>query len=277
MSYKKFYKKILLPVIGKTYLQPFFERLHLISLAGMNIGMGSHIQQSGELQALKYVKSKLLTIKEDKVIFDVGANVGNYARYIIKILSGLNFRLYCFEPLPEAYLQLTKSLSPYMHTNNIYIYNFGFSDTKGKAIIHYNNNNLGLASLYQRRLEHYGDVNLLKQTVEIELQTIDEFVAEENLEHIHLLKLDVEGHEYKVLMGAKRLLNEGRIKFIQFEFGGCNIDSRTYFQDFWYLLKDKYSIYRIMRNGLYPIKRYSELLEIFTTTNYFAELREELK
>jgi hypothetical protein len=86
--------------------------------------------------------------------------------------------------------------------------------------------------------------------------------------------MDVEGNELKVLNGSKGMLNEGKIDFIQFEFGGCNIDSRTYFQDFFYLLKERYRIYRIIGDGLYEIRQYREQFEIFTTTNFFAERKQ---
>ena len=75
------------------------------------------------------------------------------------------------------------------------------------------------------------------------------------------------------LLGAAQMLKKKKIQFIQFEFGGCNIDSRTFFQDFWYLLKDDYQFYRIVRNGLQPINGYSEALEIFMTINFLLELK----
>jgi hypothetical protein len=83
--------------------------------------------------------------------------------------------------------------------------------------------------------------------------------------------MDVEGNELNILNGAKRMIENDSIDFIQFEFGGCNIDSRTFFQDFFYLLKERYRIYRILKNGLYPIDSYSEKYEIFITTNYLAQ------
>lgn len=66
------------------------------------------------------------------------------------------------------------------------------------------------------------------------------------------------------------MICNNKIEVIQFEFGGCNIDSRTYFQDFYYLLKDNYKIYRILKNGLIEIKSYKEIYEIFITINYLA-------
>lgn len=66
------------------------------------------------------------------------------------------------------------------------------------------------------------------------------------------------------------MINDKRIDAIQFEFGGCNIDSRTFFQDFFYLLKDNYKIYRVLKDGLLEMPIYKETYEIFITINYLA-------
>ena len=64
------------------------------------------------------------------------------------------------------------------------------------------------------------------------------------------------------------MIEADAITNILFEFGGCNIDSRTFFQDFFYLLKDKYHIYRVLQDGLFQISEYREIYEIFLTTNF---------
>ena len=96
------------------------------------------------------------------------------------------------------------------------------------------------------------------------------FCADNNIDHIHFLKIDVEVHELAVLEGAKAMIGGGKIDFIQFEFGGCDIDSRTFFQDFWYLLHDNYDIYRIFPKSLDKIDLYDETMEIFVCSNYLA-------
>ena len=61
------------------------------------------------------------------------------------------------------------------------------------------------------------------------------------------------------------------IKIVQFEFGGCNIDSRTYFQDFYYFFTERnFEIYRLSPRGLKKIDKYSESDEIFDTTNFIC-------
>jgi hypothetical protein len=86
---------------------------------------------------------------------------------------------------------------------------------------------------------------------------------------IDYVKIDVEGNELKVLQGFGDIIKN--VKLIQFEFGGCNIDTRTYFQDFWYFFKDNnFSLYIISQSGPVKIENYSEPYEYFSTTNYIA-------
>jgi hypothetical protein len=110
----------------------------------------------------------------------------------------------------------------------------------------------------------------MRHTEEITLKKLDDFCDDKGIEYISLLKLDVEGHEFRVLKGAENLVSSSSIDLIQFEFGGCNIDSRTYFQDFFYLLNPCYKIYRILKDGIIAIEDYKETCEVFTTTNYLA-------
>jgi len=112
------------------------------------------------------------------------------------------------------------------------------------------------------------------QEEKVEMKTIDCFCEENNIKRIDFLKLDVEGNELKVLEGAKGIIKSGNVDFIQFEFGGCNIDSRTYFQDFYYLLYKDYDLYRILKDGLFHIDKYKEIYECFITTNFFAVRKE---
>jgi len=105
---------------------------------------------------------------------------------------------------------------------------------------------------------------------EIPVTRIGAFCESNGIEQIDFLKLDVEGHELKILIGASNMLRSGRVKFIQFEFGSCNIDSRTYLRDFFELLGHEYRIYRILNRGLCPMNEYNDSYEIFKLTNCLA-------
>ena len=55
-----------------------------------------------------------------------------------------------------------------------------------------------------------------KQSAKVRLTTLDHEIADTSFKVV-FLKIDTEGHDGKVLMGARRLLGAGRIRFIQFE------------------------------------------------------------
>jgi len=256
-------------LLGKTKLrfQKFYENLLRISLIGMNIGTGGDIASDGELNVIHYIRNQCSSNK-NTVIFDVGANIGNYSREIIKEFKNINFQLYSFEPAKETFLELQKRLK---NIPNLSLYNIGFGEESGVKTLFYDKKKSGLASIYNRRLLHFGIKMKLQESIKI--YTIDDFCKKNKIYKIDFLKLDTEGHELSILNSAKKMIKDNAIRFIQFEFGGCNIDSRTYFQDFFYLLKKKYYIYRILKDDFYRIDSYKEIYELFLTTNFLAELK----
>lgn len=255
---------VLSRVLGKKRFQRFFEKLYNTSVQGMNYGFGDNIYRGGEVGAIKYVASKLNDRKA--VVFDVGANKGSYTKELSTFFT--NADIYCFEPSKATYDMLVSNVG---ELPGVHCCNFGFGKEASMVELYSDAEGSGIASLYDRRLGHFGIALQSKETISI--QRIDEFCKSEQIDHIDFLKLDIEGHELAALEGAGEMLKQKKIRFIQFEFGGCNIDSRTYFQDFWYLLSPNYNISRIVSDGMHPIKRYSETLEIFRTINYLAELK----
>ncbi len=203
----------------------------------------------------------LLQIKP-KIFIDIGANKGVYSRYILKKFDDIECHL--FEPSKYNYSILKELFSTFkkVKINKIALSNHNdsnaklFSDKAGSA----------LSSLTKRRLEHL-NINM-KIEEKIEIKRFDDYWKSNN-SLIDFVKIDVEGHELDVLEGFGDLIKKTRI--IQFEFGGTNIDTKTFFQDFWYFFKGKdFSIYRITPIGILKIKKYSDQDEIFSFTNYIA-------
>lgn len=249
-------------VRGKTKYQRFFQRLHSASLEGLNIGWGGCYKESGELAVVELLSSRA---SGPLTVFDVGANAGDYAGALLGMLQS-KILLYCFEPSKIAYESLQKR---HGGNENFRAYNFGLGASDTTTRLFADQQGSELASVFNRRLDHFGLE--FRDCENVELKRLDGFCAEAGISRINLLKLDVEGNELNVLIGATGMIENDSIDFIQFEFGGCNIDSRTFFQDFYYLLTPRYKLYRIAKNGLVPITRYDERLEVFLTTNYLAE------
>ena len=195
-----------------------------------------------------------------KNFIDIGANKGEYTKYLLKRKP--NLECHIFEP-SEKNFEILKNRFAY---HNIFINKIGLSNSNKKSKLYSNYSGSGIASLTKRRLKHFQ----VKMNIEedIELQRFDNYWKDKDLT-LDYIKIDVEGHELDVIEGFGDLIYRSRL--IQFEFGGCNIDTRTFFQDFWYYFTEKnFLIYRITPRGPLLIKNYSEKDEYFSTTNYIA-------
>jgi FkbM family methyltransferase len=249
--------------------QKFFDTIRQMALFGMGYGHGDAVETSGEFGAMHYAQSVLKARYLGQVlnIFDVGANVGGFIGVCHSIFGAQDRRYVCFEPSAATFARLTEATKSRPEITTMQM---ALGDKPGDLTLHSDSVGSGLASLYKRQIEHYGIKMTMSETVKV--STLDAVAAELDVERIHYLKLDVEGHELQCLKGGERLIGDGCVDFVQFEFGGANIDSRTYFRDFWALLND-YAIYRILRDGLLQVERYSETEEVFATTNYLASRR----
>jgi FkbM family methyltransferase len=260
-------KRYLLGAVARPALQAAFRGLHRVALAGMNIGTASHVVNSGERRILRAIAATDQRTGRQPVIFDVGANVGQFAREAHAAWHG-RARIICFEPSREAFRRLTATVSSLA---GIELVPIAVGDAPGDARLYTDGVASGLASLYRR--PGFAAANGGASSEPVAVTTIDRHCAQHGIEYVSYLKLDIEGHELAALAGAAEMRAGGRIDCIQFEFGGCNVDSRTYMRDFYDLLSPAYDLHRIVRGGAYPIGTYSERLEIFSTTNFLAVRR----
>lgn len=98
---------------------------------------------------------------------------------------------------------------------------------------------------------------------------LDTFFNTQLLPSPNVLKIDTEGSELDVLLGAKSILENLRI--IQFEFASSNIDYRNYFLDYFNLLTDAgFTLARMTPRGFQDLVQYDARDEIFATSNFIA-------
>lgn len=206
----------------------------------------------------------LLESKDVKLCIDIGGNRGTYTDEIIRQYP--TSKVVVFEP---ASVNITALNEKYTGYKNVVVEPFGVSDTIGETNLFSNEEGSGLASLTKRRLDHFNIE--FDKTEQIKTIVFEKYWKENLLRHkIDICKIDIEGHELDALRGFGDALRY--INVIQFEFGGCNIDTRTFFQDFWYFFTNNgYEIYRISPLGAIKVNRYNEIDEFFTTTNYLAK------
>lgn len=235
----------------------------------MGVGAGTRVHSSGEMSLVRHLQDYPAETGP-LCVFDVGANVGQFAGLIRSHCDMSRITIHSFEPSSDAYQQLCKAHSdcPQIRLNNT-----AMGSEPGTATLYSDHPASGLSSLTRRDLDHVGKTMNLTQQVTV--QTLDDYCESHRIERIHLLKIDVEGHEHEVLKGAARMFASQRIDAVTFEFGGCNIDTRTFFRDFYRFFNERdMQLFRITPRGyLRLIARYRESHEQFLTTNYMARRR----
>ena len=226
-------------------------------------GAGSGWALNTEINAAKSV------IKNSSpIIFDVGANIGEWSLLLHKIFP--ESQIFLFEPQPACQQIIVDKNIP-----NSELIPKAVSSTSGVVQLYTSAENSEIASIHQRQ-DSYFEQNIFTP-MEVETITLDSVIENHGLACIDFLKMDIEGHELDALKGATKSLEARRIKALSFEFGSGNINSRTFFRDFWDLLHPlNYQIYRILPSSrLMPIKEYYEDCEYFRgVTNYIAVLDE---
>jgi FkbM family methyltransferase len=252
-------------LFARRILQPLWMPLHKISMNGLNVSGGAEIASSGERWVLRYVCAQLNN--PQACVFDVGANKGDFSREVLSTF-GLNIQLHAFEPSKITFESLSKDPMLKQHSS---LHNFGLSDTDTETDLYSPDTSSEHASVHP--FENISNSHNFVRVERAAFQTLDSFCQQSHIHEIHFLKLDVEGHELHVLQGAKEMLRQRAIQFIQFEFGEPNLNSRTFFRDFFNLLTDQYSIYRILVDGLASIPDYDLIHESFYCTNYLAKLK----
>lgn len=248
--------------MGKKMFQRFFERLHRISLRGMNYGNGAFVEYSGEIHVIKNLHD-ILGGKSFTTIFDAGSNDGGYLSYFLNNFQGDSFVIHCFEPSTFAFEKLDEK---YGSAESVVLNNIGLGEEENTMELFYNEKGSTMASLY--RFDYLNSNVKSNDSEKVEISTVDRYCAANNIDEIDFMKIDVEGHEISILKGASSMIARGKINVIQFEIGANSLISSTHLHRFFRILPG-YSIFRILQDGLQKID-YDERLEIFMTTNYLA-------
>lgn len=249
----------------------FMER----KLRGLSLRVFNRIENNGNATFDKngekvFIDSLLTSFKNGggkKLVFDIGANVGEYSQMIKEKSQSLSLdvELHLFEPTKMCFETISQK---FKDDKNISLNNFGVSNEDGEATIFYDKEQSGLASLYQGNLDVYSLE--LNQSESITLKRLDSYIENDNINHIDFIKIDIEGHELKAFEGFGKYLDGEFVDYIQFEYGGANLDSHTSLMELYKFLEDSgFRVAKVMPTGL-EIRKYSPFMDNFNYANYVA-------
>jgi FkbM family methyltransferase len=174
-----------------------------------------------------------MCLKESgQVAFDVGANVG-----LISTALSKNFEeVHSFEPDPRCHDLFHSNLGANC-AQNVKLHKIGLS-SKDESLAF----NLG-AELGHSTLEG-AHITRLESSIFIESRTLDSYTKELGISRIDLLKIDVEGHELDVLVGATSLLRNKAIHKIVFQHSATLFESQG---------RDTHEVFNLLTNLDYLI------------------------
>lgn len=157
---------------------------------------------------------------EFKRVFDVGAR-GNIE--FVEIHPDCEYHL--FEP-QVAYSNHLKEVTKDMP--NVTVNHCGLGNEIVKAAKFYHNVESFEPHPFLESRHSEGD--------EFDINTVDEYCKENGIQEIDFLKIDTEGYDYRVLLGAKEMIDNNRVEYIQFEYWDGVRKFHT-------LLSDKYNMW----------------------------------
>jgi FkbM family methyltransferase len=220
--YLKFFVQLFFPNFHRTSQSLYFQAVdRYFDLTGDRNGLRFDRRSVvGEKRCAKYVEKStdLVNWNTDKILdgdvyFDIGANVGSYS--LDAALKGAD--VYAFEPESGSYSVLTRNffLNP---TLKLVGFNVGISDVDKMAQIQITKFAPGYSNHQLDNAETEGFV--FSQGVTS--FCLDTVVYDFGLPVPNLIKIDVDGLEFLVIKGMKKLLQDGRLRGIAIE---INTDS----------------------------------------------------
>ena len=157
-------------------------------------------------------------LREGMTFFDLGANLGQYT-LLAASRVGRSGGVHSFEPCKRMFEELTFNVSLNGFSETCVLNNVAVSERGGWATL----------STYPPGYEVYGSIGLTERpegqrvgSEEVQTIGLDDYIAEKHVDHVDLVKIDIEGAELLALRGAKGLLSRPDAPTILIELADVN-------------------------------------------------------
>ena len=190
------------------------------------------------------------------IIFDVGCFIGNFSRNLKKKLNLKNKNFYLFDANPNLKIKDFKYnnlvFSDKISNKNFYLNEF--FPSSGSSLKEDTKNDLKWN--YTRKLITLSPNKGFK-LLKVKTNTIDNFCKNNKITKIDILKIDVEGSEFEVLKGSKKILNQTHL--IQLEIYQNKKNFSKIEKKITTLLKE-YNFKKIKEKKIWSVSLFSNLI-----------------
>lgn len=232
-----------------------------------------HVNSLGFLMrdgVVEQEESRILSIliREGFEVFDIGANYGWYTTLFAQAV-GQSGRVHSFEPVTPTFSELARNIQ-LNKLENVVLNQLALSDYNGEAEIYLpvKSGSEDAALIIDSALQH--------ETYSCRVQTLDTYIEQHQLSHIDLIKMDIEGGEFKALKGFEQYLQQHQAKpmlmleateVLALQFGNSVIDV------FRFLQQVQYQLFQLAAEELVELDNAAEL----TAQNIFCLQPEHIK
>ena len=165
------------------------------------------------LSGIEYSKQYCrLNIKNEPIIIDIGANIGSFSIYAHRLNKHLNPTIYAFEPHPDN-ANLTEANFKRNGLANYHIVQKAVAGTNGIASFDIS----GAFDAFKLNTQS-------SDAIEVTTIKLSTFCNDNNIDRVHLLKMDIEGGEYDVVQHDLDFINE-KVEVMFIEYHNFDIDN----------------------------------------------------
>ena len=206
----------------------------------------------------------------DGDILDVGAHTGEYALLIGQIDPVRAIHL--FEPIPHF---AAKAAAFCSGLPNVHIHNLGLSNSSRTQKMYVSRRYPSTSGATE--FLHDFDRNAVFDEFDCRFERGDQFLSQNNIAKVALLKLDVEGMEKQALQGFGHKLDSSTIEVIQFEHGPVHAETGDTLRTFRRFFDERgFDVFAIYPNGLREPSNAGVNSETFRGRNFLAVGRQSL-
>lgn len=144
------------------------------------------------------------------LFFDVGANVGQSVSGIRTYFP--NSEIWSFEPIKRNYEELVTNVVD----KRVKCFQIGFGAQKSELDVSVNSSETTSDMISLKNIERNDSDGLYEKEI-VKIDTLDNFFGTNQVKKVDYLKIDTEGYDFEVLLGAKTLLQNDSISFIETE------------------------------------------------------------
>lgn len=167
--------------------------------------LGYEIKGYGSNSHISKMRLRVMEQNHINVVWDVGAGEGKYIQMLRR--AGYEGRVISFEPIKEVYERLDRNASG---DNSWICKNFAAGNKDGATVIHVSENSVSssLLPITQKHVSVVAETQYVRaeETSMVRLDSVRAQLLDSGARV--LLKLDVQGFEIKVLLGAEQTLSQ---------------------------------------------------------------------